>query len=53
MKKIPNLGPIDVIISSTATESTGPGFDPKPKGEHLWESKQNSRRFYPEQASHT
>ena len=54
MKKMPNLGPIDVIISSTPTESMGPGFDPPPKDEQLWGNKQNSRRrFYPKQTSHT
>ncbi|GAB0179972.1 hypothetical protein GRJ2_000462500 [Grus japonensis] len=31
MKKMPNIGPIDVIISSTPTDSMGPGFDSKSK----------------------
>lgn len=39
MKKTPNLGPTDAIISSTPTESMGPGFDPKPKDKQLWENK--------------
>lgn len=51
--KMPILGPIDIIISYTPTELIWPGFDPKPKDEQLWESKQNERRFHPKQASHT